>query len=216
MRHLKQIILFAVIVVATGCVIITSCNDDKPFPIPDTHDTRFDDSTGIRITDTVTVYFGDTTWQTLFYEATIEEDSMSIYRWANITAHANGASYPKFKLRILLEPVNHTAHMAVNDPGIGYTIPGRLTGDIKCGSVFYYEDKELHSPDGTYSSDWWPWNITLSVLDYDRKEELLTARVIATMFDYESWMLREVSDVDSAEHRELIIAFGNMQLTTPE
>ena len=78
MRHLKQIILFAVIAVATGCIILTSC-EDKPFPIPDTHDTRFDDSTGIRITDTVTVKFGDTTWQTLFYDATIDEDSMSIY-----------------------------------------------------------------------------------------------------------------------------------------
>ena len=211
MRHLKQIILFAVIAVATGCIILTSC-EDKPFPIPDTHDTRFDDSTGIRITDTVTVKFGDTTWQTLFYDATIDEDSMSIYRWADINVHANGAEFPRFKLHILLENGNHSAQMAVVNPVTGYTVPGRLAGDIKCGYIFYYEDKELYAPDGTYSSDWWPWNITLSVLDYNRKDEKLTARVTATMFDYESWMAREVLSVDSAEHRELIIAFGNMQL----
>ena len=214
MRHLKQIILFAAIVVATGCIILTSCNDDKPFPIPDTHDTRFDDSTGIRITDTVTIHFGDTMWQTLFYTATIDEDTTSIYRWADITAHANGKNYPRFKMRILLEPGNHEAQMAVMDPGLGYNVPGRLGGDIKCGTLFYYEDKELHSPDGTFSSDWWPWHLNMSVLDYDRENEILTARIIATRFDYESWMQREVQSVDSAEQRLLTIAFGNMQLSS--
>ena len=51
------------------------------------------------------------------------------------------------------------------------------------------------------------------MLDYNREDELLSARVIATMFDYESWVKREVQSVDSAEQRELIIAFGNMSLS---
>lgn len=211
MRNLKQIILFVAIATIAGCLALTSCKDE-PIVVPDTHDSRWDDSTNIPISDTVVVRFGDTTWQTLHYEASIDEDSMSIYRWANISVHANGKTFPKFKLHILLEPGNHSAHMSVNDPGIGYTIPGRLTGDIKCGHVFYYDDKELYAPDGTYSADWWPWDITLSVLDYNREKELLTARVIATMFDYESWMKREVQSVDSAEQRQLIIAFGDMKL----
>lgn len=194
--------------------MLTGCKDDPPpLPEPDTHDDRWDDSTGIAISDTLVVMFGEERWSTLTYDAYLDESNpLSTYRWVDISAHAPGAAYPCFKAHMLLDEGNHTAHMAVNHPGIGYSVPGRLTGDILCGNVYYYEEHSVHSPDGTYTSDWWPWEVTMSVLEYKREEELLTGRIIATMFDYESWIDREVSDVDSAEQRQLIISFGNMHV----
>lgn len=218
MKDLKQIALFAVVALVAGSTLFTACKEDPPPPPkPDTHDDRWDDSTGIAISDTLVVMFGDERWTTLNYEAVLDEsDPMSPYRWVNITAHAPGATFPKVIIHMVLEEGNHMAHMTVNDPGTGYTVPGRLAGDAMCGYVYYYEKEAVHSPDGTLTSDWWPWEVTLSVLEYKREEELLTARVIAKMFDYASWIDREVTLVDSAERRDLIVAFGNLKVQMPE
>lgn len=219
MKDLKQIALFAVVAVVAGSTLFTACHEDPPPPPPpvDHIDHQWDDSTGIAISDTLVVQFGDERWTTLNYEAILDEsDPMSPYRWVNVTAHAPGAAFPRLKMHMVLVEGNHSSHMTVNDPGTGYTIPGRLTGDGMCGYIYYYENEVVHSPDGTVTSDWWPWDVTMSVLEYNREEELLTARVIATMFDYASWLNREVLLVDSAERRQLIVSFGNLKVQLPE
>lgn len=217
MKDLKQIALFAVVALVAGSTAFTACKEDHPAPPPiDTHDDRWDDSTGIAISDTLTVILGDEKWQTLTYSAALDTtDTLSIYRWVDIRAHADGATYPKIKLRMLLEEGNHTSHIAVNDLGMGYSIPGRLTGDGKCGYLFYYENDELVSPDGTATSDWWPWEITMSMLEYDRENRTITARVTGSMFHYESWLNHEVQYVDSAERRDIIISFGGLKVAMP-
>lgn len=215
MKDLKQIVVFAAMAVVTGCLVLAACKEDPPPPPkPDTHDTRWDDSTGIAISDTLTVYFGEEKWQTLNYDSYLDEsDPFALYRWVDIDAHAPGAAYPRVKIHMVLDEGNHSAHMTVNNPGgLGFSVPGRLTGDAQCGYIYYYEDGEIYSPDGTYTADWWPWMVTMSVLEYKREEELLTGRIFATMFDYESWLNREVQSVDSAEQRELIVAFGNLKV----
>lgn len=215
MKDLKQIALFVIVALVAGSTLFTACGDDPPPPPPpDTHDDRWDDSTGIAISDTLVVMFGDERWGTLNYEAYLDDsDPLSTYRWVDIIAHAPGAQLPRVTMRMLLEEGNHSAHMIINHPeGTSYSVPGRLTGDNQCGNVYYYEGEPLHSPDGTLTSDWWPLNVTISVLEYKREEELLTARVIATMFDYASWLNREVLDVDSAETRQLIVSFGNLKV----
>lgn len=215
MKDLKQIALFAIVALVAGSTLFTACGDDPPPPPPpDTHDDRWDDSTGIAISDTLVVMFGDERWGTLNYEAYLDDsDPLSTYRWVDIIAHAPGAQLPRVTMRMLLEEGNHSAHMIINHPeGTSYSVPGRLTGDNQCGNVYYYEGEPLNSPDGTLTSDWWPLNVTISVLEYKREEELLTARVIATMFDYASWLNREVLDVDSAETRQLIVSFGNLKV----
>ncbi len=212
MKDLKQIVVFAAMAVVTGCLVLAACKEDPPPPPkPDTHDTRWDDSTGITISDTLVVMFGDERWTTLAYDAYLDESNpLALYRWVDINAHAPGSAYPRVKIRMVLDEGNHSAHMTVNNPGTGFTVPGRLTGDPQCGYVYYYENGQVYSPDGTYTSDWWPWEVTMSVLEYIREDEKLTGRIIATMFDYESWLDREVQSVDSAEQRQLIVSFGNM------
>lgn len=212
MKDQKRIVFFAVVALLAGSAMFGGCEKHRP-PIirMDQHDTRWDDSTGIAISDTLVVMFGDERWTTLTYDSYLDEsDSLAVYRWVDVSAHAPGKAFPRVKMRILLDEGNHTSHMTVNNPGLGFTVPGRLVGDMLCGNVYYFEDKEIRSPDGTITSDWWPWTITMSVLEYKQEEELLTGRVIATMFDYESWINREVQYVDSAEMRPLIISFGNM------
>lgn len=219
MKNLKQIALFAAMALVTGSTLFTACGDDPPPPPPpDTHDDRWDDSTGIAISDTLVVMFGDKRWSTLNYEAYLDDSNpLSTYRWVDITAHAPGATFPRLTMRMILEEGNHSAYMTINHPtGTSFSVPGRLTGDNQCGYVYYYEDEALHSPDGTLTSDWWPKEVTMSVLEYIREDELITGRVIATMFDYASWLNREVQDVDEAETRQLIISFGNLKVNYRE
>lgn len=214
MKDLKQIALFAVVALVAGSTLFTACKEDPPPPPkPDTHDTRWDDSTGIAISDTLVVMFGDQRWTTLNYDSYLDEsDPFALYRWVDIDAHAPGAAYPRVKIRMVLDEGNHSAHMTINDPGTGFTVPGRLIGDQQCGYIYYYDSCDVYSPDGTYTSDWWPLEVTMSVLEYIREEERLTGRIIATMFDYKSWLDREVLTVDSAETRQLIVSFGNMKV----
>ena len=97
MKDLKQIALFAVVALVAGSTLFTACKEDPPPPPkPDTHDTRWDDSTGIAISDTLVVMFGDERWTTLNYDSYLDEsDPFALYRWVDIDAHAPGAAYPR-------------------------------------------------------------------------------------------------------------------------
>ena len=210
MKHKTHLLLLTVAALIAGSSFFTSCGEEEP---QEHHYTEYDDSTGLEITDSIIVIFDGKQWKSLTYEATIEQQQFSAYRWANITAHKPGSKYPAFKLRIFLEPGgNHTNHRIVSDPGVGYTIPGALTGDAQGGALLYYEKGEIKSPDGTRTGDWWPLDLTTSVLKYNNDEKKLTARVTATMFDYRSWVDREVTNVEECRTCNLSITFGGLPL----
>ena len=100
--------------------------------------------------------------------------------------------------------------MSINDPGLGFTVPGAMTGDPQCGTVLYYEDGQVSSPDGTKTSDWWPLDIRMEVLKYVDSTKQVSAYVTGTLFDYESWVKRDAVNVEDAEVREFTITFGEL------
>lgn len=202
--------LLASMLVVFGSVAMTSCGEEEP---TEHHFTEYDDSTGLAITDSITVIFDGKQWKSLTYTAEIQQQQYSIYRWAVITAHKPGSRFPAFKLRIFLEPGgNHTNQLTINDPGLGYSVPGELTGDSRGGSLVYYENYEVKSPDGTRTGDWWPLELTTSVLKYDNNERMLTARVTARMFYYKDWVDRTVTNVEDCRTCQMSITFGGLPL----
>ena len=210
MKRKSYLLILAATLVVFGSMVLASCGDDEP---QEHHFTEYDDSTGLEVTDSITVIFNNKQWKSLTYAATIERQQYSIYRWANITAHKPGSTYPAFKLRIFLEPGgNHTNQLSINNPGQGYSVPGELTGDSKGGSLVYYENEEIRSPDGTRTGDWWPLQLTTSVLKYDTIESKLTARVTALMFYYKDWVDRTVNNVEDCRTCNMSITFGGLPL----
>ena len=162
------------------------------------------------ITDSIMVDFGDTRWITLDYTAHIEHDDISGFDWIYVDAKNPGSNFPYVRMKFFRGEGTHSGVMAVHDIGLGYSIPGALTGDAQCGYVFYYEDSRVTSPDGTVTSDWWPMEITMEVLRYKDSTKQATAYIHGTLFDYESWVTRDVVNVEDCETREFTITFGDL------
>ncbi|MBR2959523.1 MAG: hypothetical protein IKC19_07855 [Bacteroidales bacterium] len=204
---------YALVVMAAalvfGSLAMVSCGEEEPEEI---HYSEYDDSTGLAITDSITVIFNGVQWKTKTFTANIVKQENSVYKWAYINAHKPGSRFPAIYLKMYLGKGNHTTYMTFNDPGLGYITPGALTGDPQGGALFYYENAELSAPDGTKTSDWWPLEVTTSVLDYNDTTGTLTARVIATMFDYRSWVEHEVQSADSCETASLSVTFGGLSI----
>ena len=192
-----------------GPLALVSCGQEDPEEI---HYSEYDDSTGLEITDSITVIFNGEQWKSKTFTAEIVSQEGSVYKWAYVNAHKPGSRFPAFFLKMYLGKGNHTTYMTFNDPGLGYIVPGALTGDPQGGALYYYEKQELSSPDGTKTSDWWPLEVTTSVLKYDEASSALTARVTATMFDYRSWVEHEVQSADSCETATLSVTFGGLPL----
>lgn len=210
----RRVLYFIAVAIVCGAMLsLTGCSEEEP---EEHHYSQYDDSTGLAITDSITVIFDGKEWKTLTYTVRYEQQELSSYQWAIIEAHKPGVTFPAFKLNLFLEPGNHSSYLTINDPGLGYTVPGALTGDSKGGALYYFEKKDIYSPDGTRTSDWWPLEMTSSVLDYDKKEGILTARVTATMFDYCTWLERQTAgeaiNVADCETRELSVTFGGLKL----
>jgi len=206
MKRNTTLFFIAAAVAALSLVCLVSC---EPEEIPQNDYSDYD-SLGLDFNDSITVYFGDDRWTTLTYNSYIQHEELSGYDWIFIEAHKPGSSYPKIKLKIYEGEGVHEADMSINDVGLGYTIPGALVGDGKCGTIFYYENGEVTSPDGTRTADWWPMHVSMSVLKYVDSSSRVTAYITGTMFDYRSWVDREVLDVDSTEQREIKITFGEL------
>lgn len=215
---------FAVLVIAS--MVFSACKKEEPIPEPeptpeDTIEDPYADSTGIEISDSIMVIFGSNKWKTLKYTAYIDSEytsTQAFTEWVNIEARYPKAPFPFFRLKILKEVGNHSAQMAIYSPGgdIVHTIPGRLIGDGKCGSLLYYENTELYQPDGTRTSDWWPLDLTTSVLEFDEYANTLTARVTGHMFNYKQWLDNSVNqhpiNVADADTASLIISFGKLSI----
>ena len=193
------------IVIAMGCIVLSSCKEEEEEP-----DFSEYDSLGYEINDSITVHFGNQRWTTLDYEARMEHDDISAFDWIYVTAHFPGASYPYVRMKFFRGAGTHSATMTINDVGLGYTIPGALYGDPQCGHVFYYDRGVVHSPDGTNTSDWWTMEITQEVLRYVDSTKQATAYIHGTLFDYQSWVNREVTNVEDCETREFTITFGDL------
>ena len=206
MKTGKKIFMAMAAAVALGCLVLVSCKKE-PEPEPDFSDY---DSLGFEITDSITVHFGDERWTTLEYSAYIEHEEISGFDWIYVTARKPGSTYPYINMKFFEGEGVHTGTLAINDPGIGYTIPGELTGDAKCGNVRYFEKCQVTSPDGTKTSDWLPLNIRMQVLKYVDSTHQATAYITGTLYDYKSWVNREVTNVEDAEVREFTITFGDL------
>lgn len=205
MKTGSKIMFVAAAAVMLGCMVLAACQ-----PEPEPEPVHIDNPYGYEITDTIIVLFGDERWTTLEYTSRIVHEDLSGYDWIHIDAHKEGSPYPAFRMKILRGEGIHEGHMSINDPGLGYTVPGAMTGDPQCGSVLYFEDGQVSSPDGTKTSDWWPLDIRMEVLKYIDSTKQVSAYVTGTMFDYESWVKREAVNVEDAEVREFTITFGDL------
>jgi hypothetical protein len=226
MKKIAKIFAIGFGVLAVASMVFSACKkEEEPTPIPEppAKDSTFDpynDSTGIEISDSIMVIFGSKKWKTLKYTSYIDSEytsTQAFTEWVNIVARYPQAPFPYFRLKILKEPGNHTTYMAINNPqGVGHTIPGRLMGDQKGGSLLYYENTELYQPDGTRTSDWWPLDLTTSVLEFDEYSNTLTARVTGHMFHYKQWLDHSVNhdpiNVADADTASIIISFGKLNI----
>ncbi len=190
-----------------GCVAFTACNrDDDEGP-----DYSEYDSLGYEINDSITVHFGDQRWTTLNYTAHVEHDDISGFDWIYVDAkNPSSSKFPYVRMKFFRGAGTHSATMTINDVGLGYTIPGALYGDSQCGHVFYFDSSEVHTPDGTVTSDWWPMDVTMEVLKFNDTTDVATAYIHGTVFDYASWVSREVVNVEDCEKREFTITFGDL------
>lgn len=221
-------LLFAVICIAS--MVFSACRKEMPPvpeipPVPDTtYDEYNDDSTGIEIKDSIIVRFGNERWSTLTYESRIETDSLGTHQdWIFIDAHYPGKTYPMFRLKILKAEGNHSGHMNPASP-LSYTMPvPSLAGDVNCGSLYYFSSDSaayaLHMTDGLQLGDWWPWELTTSVLScqYNSSGEmLLTGRCTARMFNYLMWITNQQAgtpiNVEDADEKNLAISFGALKI----
>lgn len=209
MRHTRYLMLTVLAVLLSGSLALTSCQPEEDTG-PDY--SQYMDSTGLEITDSITVIFDGKRWTTLDFTANFVQEENSIYQWAYIKAHKPGSTYPAIFLKMYLAEGDHTCYMTFNDPGLGYIIPGALAGDPQGGALYYYNTREVTSPDGTKTSDWWPLMVKTSVKDYNSSTGELTAVVTATMFDYYSWVTRDVLSADSCETREVSVTFGGLSI----
>lgn len=188
-----------------GCFALCSCGpEEQPDHGFDTLKPPYE------ITDSILVNFGDEKWITLDYTARTEHDSISKFDWIYVDAKHPDGKFPRVRMKFFRNQGTFCGTMTIHDIGLGYTVPGALSGDAQCGYVFYYEDGEVRSPDGTVTSDWWPMDITMEVLRYVDSTKEATAYIHGVLFDYESWVKREVTNVEDCETREFTITFGDL------
>lgn len=204
MKSKRTILMTALAAFVIGCLPFVSCKEEEEDVFEDTFDVPYE------ITDSILVKFGDERWSTLDYSASVVHDSISEFDWIYVDAKAPGANLPYVRMKFFRGAGTHSAHMTINNPGLGYTVPGSLYGDIQCGHVFYFDRGVVHSPDGTNTSDWWPMDITMEILRYIDSTDQATAYIHGTMFDYKSWIDREVTNVEDCETREFTITFGDL------
>ena len=235
-------LLFAALCIAS--MVFSACRKEMP-PVPElpppppdtTYDEYNGDSTGIAISDSILVIFGDSTgnlrWSTLEYESRIEVDSLGTHlEWIFIDAHYPGQAYPLFSLKILREVGNHSGHMnptivttveAPSTPPQTYSMPvPSLAGDVKCGSLYYFSSDSaanaLRMTDGLQLGDWWPWELTTSVLsiDFVDGQMLLTGRCTAKMFNYLDWITAQQAgapvNVEDVAVKNIAISFGGLKI----
>ena len=130
---------YALVVMAAalvfGSLAMVSCGEEEPEEI---HYSEYDDSTGLAITDSITVIFNGVQWKTKTFTANIVKQENSVYKWAYINAHKPGSRFPAIYLKMYLGKGNHTTYMTFNDPGLGYITPGALTGDPQGGGIPMY------------------------------------------------------------------------------
>ena len=206
MKTRKTVLLAAVALIAAGCIALAACKEEEE----EVHDFSEYDSLGFDFSDTITVKFGDEEWKTLQYTSRMEHEEISGFDWIYVDAHVEGANFPAVKMKFFRGEGEHAATMSVTDAGQGFTIPGSLIGDPKCGHAFYYELGEIVATDGTRLADWWPRDINMRILKYVDSTRLATAYITGTMFNYRSWLNHEVTDIDSAEMRSFTITFGDL------
>ena len=231
-------LLFVVVCIAS--MVFSACRKEMP-PVPElpppppdtTYDGYNEDSTGIEIVDSILVKFGNEQWSTLTYRTHVETDSLGTHLdWIFSDAFYPGKAYPMFSLKILKEEGNHTGRMnptrvtTVPSPTttpVQYTMPvPSLAGDVKCGSLYYFSsDSAAHAlqmTDGLQLGDWWPWELTTSVLkiDYVDGQMLLTGRCTARMFDYLTWLTQQQAgtpiNVEDADVKEIAMSFGALKI----
>lgn len=223
MKKYTKLLSSVAATLAVASMVFSACKKEDPVPEPepepDTTYNEYSDSTGLEISDSIIVIFGETTWKTLDYTSHIDSEytsTQAFNEWVVLEAHPKNASYPRVKLRFLKEEGNHTTHLSINNPGIGHTIPGRMVGDIKGGDIRYYEHEELYQPDGTRTSDWWPLDITNSVLEYDQYRNTVTARFTGHMFNYKQWIDASINnepiDVEAADSCSITVTFGRLKI----
>ena len=237
MKKYAKIFGWMIAALCIASMVFSACRKEMP-PVPElpppppdtTYDEYNGDSTGIAINDSILVIFGDSTgnlrWSTLEYESHIEVDSFGTHlEWIFIDAHVPGKEYPSFSLKILKEEGDHTGYMNPSRPPmpVQYSMPvPSLTGDAKCGSLYYFSSDSaanaLRMTDGLQLGDWWPWELTTSVLkiDYVEGQMLLTGRCIARMFNYLEWISAQQNgspiNVEDASEKELRISFGGLRI----
>ena len=209
MRTGKKILLGVAAAVAMGCLVLASCKKEEEVK-PDFSEF---DSLGYEINDSITVHFGNERWTTLEYVSRYEHDDVSGFDWIYLDAHMPGRTYPAIKVKMLRGEGVHSGTMSINNPGLGFTVPGALVGDPQCGNVLYYDSCQVTSPDGTKTSDWWPKDIRMEVLKYVDSTHQVTAYLSGTLFNYKSWVNQEVQNVEDAEVREFAITFGDLPLS---
>lgn len=225
-KHIKML-AWGVAAIATACMVFIACKKEEPIPEPepepDTTYNEYSDSTGLEISDSILVIFGDKRWKTLAYSAYIDSEytsTQAFNEWVILEAHPKTSHFPRVKLRFLKEEGNHTTNLSINNPGIGHTVPGRLTGDIKGGDIRYYETEEIYQPDGTKTSDWWPLNVTNSVLEYDQYRNTVTARFTGKMFNYKQWLddaaHNSPINVEDADTASIVVTFGHLKIIHEE
>ncbi len=209
MKHKATNVLAVLAVFSMACLPFLSCSHEED----ETH--GFDSiESPYEITDSILVIFGNEQWSTLDYTSKYVHDSIYDYDWVYVDAHYPGKTYPRVRMKFFQGKGTHSAAAVINDLGLGYTVPGLMTGDPLCGDIFYYEKTTVHSPDGTLTSDWWPMEITMEILDFNESDSLATAYIHGTLFDYASWVSREVTNVEDCEMREFTITFGDLPVGT--
>lgn len=245
MRIMKKYAKIFGLMIAALCIasmVFSACRKEMP-PVPELPppppDTTYDgynddDTTGIEIKDSIIVMFGNERWSTLDYESHIEEDSVGTHQeWIFIDAHYPGKTYPMVSIKILKAEGNHTGHMnptivsTMVDPftppvQLSMPVPS-LAGDMNCGSLYYFSSDSaahaLHMTDGLMLGDWWPWDLTTSVLQCTYNMEgqlLLTGRCLATMFNYLTWISNQQAgtpiNVEDAEVKDFKVSFGALKI----
>lgn len=213
MKNAKGLLMIAVsAMVALGSIMSAGCKKEEP----ENHNYT-DDSLGLEFSDSIIVNFGDVRWATLEYTSHMEHEELQEIDWIFVEAHKPGVTYPAVKMKFFEGEGAHSAEMTINDPGLGYTVPGELYGDAQCGYALYYEKGQVTSPDGTKTSDWRPLEITMEVMEYIDSSRQATAYIHGTLFNYGSWYNSWIAgnpiDLDSVETKPFSITFADLTVS---
>lgn len=203
--------------------LAAACKDDpieipEPSPQQASH-TVIIDTTGLVITDSLTVSFGEKRWATIDYTARIDTVAATDgqrQEWVTVEAHHPDSLLPSLRLLITNQLGAHTSTLGVADPGLGYTLPGEMYRNNTGGDLFYCDSLEIRQPDGTLWSDWRPLELTTTVLNYDAYYRTLTATATALMFHYGQWLDSATTahpiNVADADTCRITITFGNLKI----